>query len=423
MNKILIIDNNTTTHNSLLLEIDKKTEGIELLIANSMEDANRLIRANKKDIFLAIVDIFLSDTKDGDAVLLTNSHKIPTIISTDDIQQISKFLQSKPWVIECFEKKENHTLEYIIDFIKKSLRNMQTTILIVDDSQLFLHTLQDNCKLLHFNILTATNGQEALEMIQSTQEKISLVLTDYNMPLMNGIELTKKLREQYKKDTLAILALSASDDEFVLTEFIKAGANDYIPKPYNFTELSVRINAQLETLELFEKIKDAASRDYLTGSYNRRYFFEASRNILNKNARKESPIAVATLDIDNFKKINDTYGHNNGDIAIKEIHNILQKNLRSSDLFARFGGEEYCIILEDISLEDLKQLFEKLRRAFESNTITTKNMQLYYTVSFGVAFGIATDIDTMINISDEALYEAKESGRNRVIIYETSKIL
>ena len=154
----------------------------------------------------------------------------------------------------------------------------------------------------------------------------------------------------------------------------------------------------------------------MTGSYNRRYFFEASEAILDKNSRKEKEIVVATLDIDNFKNVNDTHGHDVGDVAIQEIAIVLSKHLRASDLVARFGGEEYSILLEDISIEDTRTLFEKIRFSFEENVIKINDLALKYTVSLGIAFGKSKDINEMLKISDEALYEAKETGRNKVVI-------
>lgn len=122
------------------------------------------------------------------------------------------------------------------------------------------------------------------------------------------------------------------------------------------------------------------------------------------------------IDIDKFKNINDTYGHDVGDEAIKEIKTILDANLRSSDLMARFGGEEFCILLEDITIENTEILFEKIRKCFEDNVISTHGIEIKYTISTGIYYGLSDSLEEMIKLSDEALYLAKESGRNRVEI-------
>jgi len=170
--------------------------------------------------------------------------------------------------------------------------------------------------------------------------------------------------------------------------------------------------------KLNQKLKLQTIKDYMTGAYNRRYFFEVAQALYFRAKRKKNKIAVIMIDIDDFKIINDTYGHDNGDIAIIEVRKILEKNLRQYDLFARFGGEEFCILLDEISKEDVEQLFEKIRKDFENNVIKKDDLTIKYTVSFGIAYGMMDSLEKMIKQSDEALYESKKHGKNQVTIYE-----
>lgn len=165
------------------------------------------------------------------------------------------------------------------------------------------------------------------------------------------------------------------------------------------------------------KLQDQATKDYLTGAFNRRYFFEVGTPIFLKSKRKKAPLAVVMLDIDDFKKVNDTYGHKAGDLGIISVQKILEKNLRKSDLFARFGGEEFCIILEDISLENTEILLEKIRKEFETNVLESAGRKFSFTVSFGVSYGLLDTLESMINLADKALYQAKKNGKNRVKFY------
>lgn len=173
------------------------------------------------------------------------------------------------------------------------------------------------------------------------------------------------------------------------------------------------------TYQLSIELKEQVTRDYMTGCYNRRYFYEAGEPIFLKNKRKDTPLAIVMMDIDNFKKINDTYGHDMGDKAIQEIPNVLGRNLRKSDLLARFGGEEFCVILEDITLENTQKVFERIRRNFEENIIDAHGAKFTYTVSFGIAYGLSDSLEAMINLSDEALYDSKNNGRNQITIKVT----
>jgi diguanylate cyclase (GGDEF)-like protein len=154
----------------------------------------------------------------------------------------------------------------------------------------------------------------------------------------------------------------------------------------------------------------------MTGAFNRRYFFDSGDAIFKKALRDKKNLVVAMFDIDKFKNINDTYGHDVGDVAICEVCNILNHNLRTSDLMARFGGEEFCILLEDISLENTIHLFEKIRIAFEENIIKIDKIEIQFTVSIGICFGLNKTLENMITISDNGLYYCKNNGRNQIAI-------
>ena len=220
----------------------------------------------------------------------------------------------------------------------------------------------------------------------------------------------------YGKDELSIIAISSSGDKSLIDDFLTFGANDFITKPFSLSEVRLRTMLNIESINLFEKISNMANRDFLTGSYNRRYFFESANAKFAKANRNSSALALATIDIDKFKNINDTYGHDVGDIAIKEIKKVLDRNLREYDLVARFGGEEFCILLEDITCKDLKNLFERIRVDFEKNIIKIDTLEFKYTVSTGIAYGVFDSLEEMLKISDEELYKSKENGRNQVNI-------
>lgn len=418
MKKILLIDDSPSILKILEIKISSLCNEVEILLASSYKEASDIIRKSAAEISVAVVDLGLPDCKDGQAVSLTISRDIPTIVLTGSDSGELKELLLKKNVLDYVIKDNTNSINYVASSVKRLLRNSRTTALVVDDSQLYRTVLVQDLQKLRINTLEAASAQEALDVIESTEEPISLLLTDYDMPGMNGIELVSILRNKFEKDSLSIVALSATSDEGVLAEFIRTGADDFLAKPHKFEELNVRINSNLDTLELFQKTKDLANKDFLTGSYNRRYFFESSEAIIAKNVRKKQSVALATLDIDNFKIVNDTYGHDIGDVAIKEIVTILDKTLRKSDLVARFGGEEYCILLEDITLENTKKVFEDIRKNFENNLIVVGELEFSYTVSIGAFYGNSNNLTQMLKVSDEALYEAKENGRNQVIIHQ-----
>lgn len=415
MKKILIIDDCPTVLRALEIGVLSLNNNIEILSANTYAQASDIIRYNQDKIYAAIVDLNLPDCESGKAALLTNSHKIPTIVLTGTDNKDLESLLVKKDILDYIQKDSINSIQYTINFVTRIIRNNETTAIVIDDSKISRKIFRDDLEKLRINVLEACSAKEALKIIKENDKKISLALIDYYMPEMDGVELTKILREKYQKDILSIIAISGTDDESVLTKFIRAGANDFLTKPYKFAELNVRIHSNLDILELFQKTKELANQDFLTGLYNRRYFFESSKRIIKKSLRKNNKLALMILDIDFFKKINDKYGHDIGDKALQEVATIFSQTLRDTDLVARFGGEEFCILVDDITFDNAKLLAEKIRSNFEINNIKLKEVFLQYTVSIGMVHGRIENLDTAFKLSDTALYKAKNSGRNKVV--------
>jgi len=416
MKKVLIVDDSQTILSLIKSEIAQHTN-IDPYYAETYKEANKLIRQHQGKFHAALLDLALPDAPNGEIVKLANASKIPAVILSATMNQELKDSVINKDVVDFVLKDNPASIKFAINAIQRTLHNYDTTILVVDDSPLYRQTLRESLTRIHLNVIEAENGEDALEKIKNNPH-ISLVITDYEMPKMNGITLTYNLRMHFQKDDLAVIAMSSLTKEDVVNSFLRVGANDFINKPFTHSEVVTRINANLDLIDLFKTLKDVANKDFLTGMFNRRYFFDSGVPIFKKNKRKVYPIAIAMIDIDKFKNINDTYGHDVGDDAIKEIKTILDDNLRDSDLVSRFGGEEFCILLEEINLINLKKLFEKVRLAFETNVIETNGIKISYTISTGICYGLMDTLDDMIKMSDEALYEAKTTGRNKVVIKE-----
>lgn len=414
MKKILVVEDSSTVLTMLKKEFAKH-ENIEVFYAQSYEDATKIVNKNP-DIKTALLDINLPDAPNGEIVALANLHTIPTVVLTGTLDKNIRNIIQKKDIAGYIIKDKPSSITIAVKNIMSILNNYDTTVMIVEDSLTYRNILKTMLAKTNVRIIEAKDGQEALEIFKTTKEKISLVITDYEMPVMDGLDLTIKLREIYGKDELSIIAISSSEDKSVIDDFLTFGANDFIVKPFSLSEVRLRTVLNIESIHLFEKISNMANRDFLTGSYNRRYFFESANAKFAKANRNSSALALATIDIDKFKNINDTYGHDVGDIAIKEIKKVLDRNLREYDLVARFGGEEFCILLEDITCKDLKNLFERIRVDFEKNIIKIDTLEFKYTVSTGIAYGVFDSLEEMLKISDEELYKSKENGRNQVNI-------
>ncbi|MCA1743060.1 MAG: diguanylate cyclase [Desulfovibrionales bacterium] len=267
----------------------------------------------------------------------------------------------------------------------------------------------------NFTVLEAKDGGEALSIIHD-DDSINMLLTDYNMPVMDGVHLVREARKKFSKTRLPVIGLSGMGRAAASAHFLKAGANDYIHKPFLAEELYCRVRHNIETSEYIKLIREMAERDFLTGLFNRRAFFSIVNKMFAGAQRGNKSIVVAMMDIDHFKKCNDTFGHDAGDDVICFVADAISKRVRESDIVARFGGEEYCVVCLDMDKESINQVFEEIRTNIENSLIVVGEHEIRVTVSIGVCTTLKDSLDEMIITADRMLYQAKEKGRNQVMV-------
>ena len=234
------------------------------------------------------------------------------------------------------------------------------------------------------------------------------------MPNMNGDELCTEIRRLYDNDEKAIIGVSAADSSDLSTLFLKNGANDYLRKPFNNEEFYCRLSQNVDMLELMATIKRQANTDYLTNLPNRRYFFEETDKSLQKIKGEQGCGSLAMLDIDHFKVINDTHGHDVGDEVLKGLSICFSKYFKKY-LVARLGGEEFAVYFADTDKQEALKRLEGFRYFIEANSQEFSKAKIKFTLSIGFAFGPVYQIDELLKQADLKLYDAKESGRNKVV--------
>jgi len=412
MQRILIVEDNKTLAKLIAKKI-KSEINMEVDVAYSLQEAKLFIKMYK--YFLVLSDLNLPDAPNGEIVdyALKKENRV-IVLSANVDKNLRKELLSKN-IIDYINKGGINDINYIINTIKRLQKNKEHTILVVDDSMVFRKQMKRMLENLFYKVITVAHGEEAINLLH-TKINVSLVLTDYHMPVMNGIELTAAIRENYNKNDLCIIAISSNRDEEINALFLKEGANDYINKPFSKEEFSCRINNSIEALENIEIITNSANRDFLTGLYNRRFFFKDVQSYFDEAVQDDEYFAIAMIDIDHFKNINDTYGHDSGDKAIIDFSELLRANTHHHDVVARFGGEEFCIILKGVSSSEAKEIMEKLRSKVErSITMSDKDEEIKFTISIGLATQHEDTLEATINQADLYLYDAKNSGRNLVV--------
>jgi len=251
---ILIIDNDTKILSQLENNINNKFN-VNILKATTFKEALKFILTEKL-IHLAILDFNLQDAPDGEILNYTLRENIPSVILTSVFDDNIKDTILKKDIIDYIIKDSKNNPNRIVSVIDRVLKNYDTNVIMVEDSPIQLALAVTKLEKMKLNVSSAKNGQEALDILNNTNKKYSLVLSDYNMPIMDGMELTIKIRETFNKDELGIIILSANDKDNTSTNFIKIGANDFINKPYTNEEFKIKINSTLELLELFKQNHD-----------------------------------------------------------------------------------------------------------------------------------------------------------------------
>lgn len=290
-------------------------------------------------------------------------------------------------------------------------------VLIADDDKDARILLELYLKKFNYRIFNASNGIEALEIIKNNE--ISIALVDWMMPGITGIELCEQIRKLDLNRYVYLIMVTGRSEKEDTIEALHMGADDYIVKPFTFQELKVRISAAERVLKLenrlkeaYQKLYDESIHDVLTGTLNRRTLMNRISDTFGKF---NADIGIIIVDIDDFKKINDKYGHLIGDDVLREFSTIVSQGLRKSDFVGRYGGEEFLIVLPGLDLKESCKVAERIRLSLESEVFNFGGISLKLTASFGVTvLRKGDDIKTSLQRADDALYDAKKSGKNRV---------
>jgi diguanylate cyclase (GGDEF)-like protein len=309
-------------------------------------------------------------------------------------------------------------------------------ILIVDDHEDNVELLKARLESWGYRTLSATDGEEALQKID--QEPPDLILLDVMMPKIDGIEVARRVKANENLPFIPIIMQTALDATENKVEGLEAGADDYITKPIDFAELKARLTSMLrikrlqeeleererQLLEANERLRHMSQTDGLTGLDNRRNLEERIEEMFEHAKRLNEPFSCVMCDLDRFKSVNDTYGHQAGDAVLKQFARILRNEVREIDRAGRFGGEEFMLLLPGTVLDAAVTFAERVRKQIESHTFTFDQTSIQRTASIGVSawpHPRIKDCDALVRAADDALYVAKETGRNRVVRFDSDE--
>jgi diguanylate cyclase (GGDEF)-like protein len=408
-NAILLVDNSRSFSTMVAAAVGERL-GLPITMATSLAQAREEL-AQPGRYFLVFTGLVLSDAA-PDAILdYFAGCGIPVVVVSGVYDEaVRRKVVERP-IVDCVLKHTPGSIDYLVWLAQRLERNRRIGALVVDDSSSARTLAASTLRLYGFRVMEAQDGAAALQVL-AAHPSIRLVITDYEMPGMDGLELIRRLRATHTRDRLSIIGISGSGPAPLVAQFLKHGANDFLHKPWSREEFFCRVSQNVDNLDLIGTLQDLATRDFLTGLPNRRHFFDRGAQVY--QAGVPQGLAAGMIDIDHFKHINDTWGHDAGDLAIKAVANAVAQHVRPQDLAARFGGEEFVVLAPGLQGQEACDYFECLRADIGAMPIALPDGRcIQLTVSIGVCTA-AAGLSAMLAEADRQLYVAKAGGRNRV---------
>lgn len=298
-------------------------------------------------------------------------------------------------------------------------------VLVIDDSILICNIVEKKLSSENINVLKAYDGKTALDIINEI--KPNLILLDLLLPDTDGYSICKKIKSTPSTSDIPIIFLTSQIDEESIVKAFNFGAIDYISKPFSAIELNVRVRAHLESKRIKDALKQAnielekalkenqrlAYTDRLTGLYNRHYFLENIIEYIEKSKSEDSPLWIILFDIDDFKNINDTYGHYHGDCVLANVASIIDKHCICAGMSCRWGGEEFISAVYGINELDLESKVQSICSEVSNYVFKCNDVDIHCTLTVGISkFDYSLNIDENIILSDRAMYYKKRNGKN-----------
>jgi len=385
---------------------------------------------------LAIVSYELKDGQGVDLCKYMKSNdnlkNVPVIIISSNEDEKTRITTYEDGAIDFIPKsKINEGFAKYIDELMDLLFLIDVRsakAFVVDDSVVQLKFIENILKSVGVNVSLFTDPKELIALLEKTIPDV--IISDLYMNEIDGIKLTKFLRKNKKLKHVPIIIQTSSRDGGILRTLMIHGANDYVLKPYSPEELLLKFTTAYKSKKLYDELEETnrklftkATIDALTGIYNRRFFMEQFQFMLLNAKRYKQDLGFIILDIDNFKIINDTYGHSCGDEVLIAFGKCLNRTLRQTDIVGRFGGEEFVCLLPNITKNGFFMVLKKLLDNIRNLEVTYEGKIITFTASIGAVNSLnKNSIDDIIKDADTLLYKAKTSGKNKAFIEYSGEI-
>ncbi len=414
MSNILLVEDSVSFAKAVKSEVEIRLFH-KVTHVSSFTDAHIALKNGKGKFALAIVDYRLPDAPEGEAVRHIVSTGIPVIVLAASFknQLREKILQLG--AVDYLMKGKQESVLNIVREVERVLKNSRVKILVVDASAEPGKRAKSMLETGKFDVLLATSGKQAMEILVGHPDtKVALI--DFALPDTDGPLFTAKIRRTFNRYSLLVIGTSDIGGDGASAGFLKNGANDFLPRPFQYEDLYARVTQNIELAEQDMALRRAHNTDFLTGLPNRNNFFDLAEKLYQNYKRDNLGVTIALIDLDNFREINGKYGHNMGDAALRQVAGLLKTAVRKSDIACRFGGEEFCLLLTNVEKKLEMGTFEKFRKLVENAEVQYRGKTVKLTASIGATSNYELSLEAMIRRADELLHQAKAEGRNKTVI-------
>lgn len=412
MKKILVVEDSEMV-TKVLRHLIQSSLPHEAVYATSMAQAEALYAQYEGDFFAALIDLNLPDAPNGEVVDFILGKKIPTIVLTGTYDEKRREQLFSKGVVDYVTKEGRYAYNNAVKMIQRLDKNQHIQVLVVDDSDMSRKHMANLFKRHLFQVLEAVDGVDAIKVLLDNPD-IKLLITDYNMPRMDGFELVRNLRYKYDKTDLIMIGVSGESSEALSAKFIKHGANDFLRKPFHPEEFYCRIIHNIESLELIEQITYNAQRDHLTGLFHRSYFFSAAREHYKQAQDKSAQLALGVINIDDFNRINFQHSNAWGDYALKHIAASLQTML-GRFLLARADSDDFYVLMPGLDNERAVALLNKVKELLAAESFIINGEDTHFYFSAGVTNQLHQSFDQQMAQANKYLQRAKEAGGHMIV--------
>ncbi|TKX31982.1 bile resistance response regulator CbrR [Campylobacter estrildidarum] len=407
--KVLIVD-----HNKMLAKLlAKKIQTALNYEVDTVFSYAEVKELSSSEYCLVFAELYLTDAPNGEVVDYLLEKKMPVTVLTanNDKAVRDKFIEKD--ILEYIFKESETCIDEIIESISKLERYSETKIILALSKLPERNEIKKILTQRHFKVLAAAHGEEAMSYLNDNSD-VRLVIADVNMPVISGSELLNEIRARYSEDELGVILLGEKND-ILESDLFKNGVNEYLIKPIKKESFNCRLDRCLVYMDNMKFLNTYNNLDPVSGVKNYEALMDSVENYLNEIMIKEEEFALAFLDIDDLKILNEKYGHSVGDEIIKICANEIVNEVKGRDIVGRFSPEKICILLKNISNEKVVKILSRIRVNIKKVGILVNLDEVFFTVSIGVVFGKNKDkLDVLVEKATSALTQAKSNGKDRV---------